>query len=213
MLGLVRQHGGVVDAATLADQTDLHVTTVRFHLDALCADGLVARTRINRSGVGRPRTGYIAAEGRMDYRTIVEVLARELGDTVAERSERAQRAGRRWAERIMTETPDLADDSLDSRTALTATVFAQMGFSPELLPPKISDRGRTIELHSCPVRELALQFPEVSCGIHLGLLRGLTKSDEAEPAGSADRPRMGRHVELDPFITPERCVARILTDD
>lgn len=197
VLGLIRQHGGVVDAATLAEQTDLHVTTVRFHLDALCADGLVARTRINRPGVGRPRTGYVAVEGRMDYRTIVEVLARELGDTVAERQERAQRAGRRWAERFTTETPE-AGDTADSQTARIAAVFGQMGFAPEVLPA--AGEQATIALHNCPVRELALQFPEVSCGIHRGLLQGLAGSE-------------GRRAELDPFVTPERCVARIVTDD
>ncbi len=205
VLGLVREQRGVVDAATLAGLTGLHVTTVRFHLDALCNEGLVARTRINRSGVGRPRTGYVAVQGRMDYRSVVEVLAMELGDTIEERRQRAERAGRRWAARIMADQsdglePDVDDDALDAQAGFAAAVFEQMGFAPTLAATEA--RERTIQLRSCPVKDLALTFPEVSCGIHLGLLRGLTTG-----AGSDSQ------VELEPFVTPELCTARVFADD
>lgn len=54
VLELVREHDGPIDAAELGARLGLHTTTVRFHLDALCAEGLVERTRITRAGVGRP---------------------------------------------------------------------------------------------------------------------------------------------------------------
>ncbi|HLR99833.1 MAG TPA: transcriptional regulator, partial [Mycolicibacillus parakoreensis] len=216
VLGLVREYNGAVDVTTLAQRTGLHVTTIRFHLDGLCSAGLVARTRINRQGVGRPRTGYVAVQGRMDYRSVVEVLAMELGDTVAERRQKAQRAGRRWAARILTETPE-ADgaagddkDRLESQTALATTVFERMGFAPD---PDTSTtaadvpstgraaRQRTIRLRGCPVRELALEYPEVSCGIHLGLLQGLA---DADPGSAPERcAASSLQVELEPFVTPE----------
>ncbi|WP_231995595.1 transcriptional regulator [Mycobacterium sp. 1274756.6] len=205
ILGLVREQRGVVDAATLAGLTGLHVTTVRFHLDALCNEGQVARTRINRAGVGRPRTGYLAVQGRMDYRSVVEVLAMELGDTVEERRQRAERAGRRWATRILAEQADASEpaedaDALDVQAGFAAAVFEQMGFAPTL--GAADGPERTIQLRSCPVKDLALTYPEVSCGIHLGLLRGLTAG-----TGSSSQ------VDLEPFITPELCTARIFADD
>ncbi len=70
VLRLVREHGGAVDASELADRIGLHVTTVRFHLDALCDEGAIARTRIAPSGVGRPRTGYVAVQDRLDYQSL-----------------------------------------------------------------------------------------------------------------------------------------------
>lgn len=79
VLRMVREHGGAIDAVELASRLELHVTTVRFHLDALCDEGAIERTRMNRDGVGRPRTGYRAVEERLDYRILAEVLAMELG--------------------------------------------------------------------------------------------------------------------------------------
>ena len=57
VLAMVREHGDAVDAVELAAQIGLHITTVRFHLDALCDEGALERTRMNRPGKGRPRTG------------------------------------------------------------------------------------------------------------------------------------------------------------
>src|SRR6476646_2169826 len=97
---MVREHSGAIDAAELAARMKLHVTTVRFHLDALCDEGAIERTRMNRDGVGRPRTGYRAVEERLDYRILAEILAMELGETTETRARRAQRAGQQWAGRI-----------------------------------------------------------------------------------------------------------------
>jgi predicted ArsR family transcriptional regulator len=170
VLQLVREHGSPVDAAELAALLGLHVTTVRFHLDALCDQGVIARTRIKRTGVGRPRTGYAAVQGRLDYQSFAEMLALGLGDTVETRRRRAERAGRRLADRIDANSPregvvpqgvpDPAEASatLDRRAAMTAEIFERMGFRPELTPAAKSRAGkgqRTIRLHACPVREAA----------------------------------------------------------
>lgn len=218
VLRLVGAADGAVDAGELAERMHLHVTTVRFHLDALCDDGAVARTRIKRNGVGRPRTGYVAVRDRLDYRSLAEILAMELGDTVAERRERAERAGRRWAERILTTTDSAtSDDSvasngaaptadIDASADLIAEVFARMGFGAELSTAAEDDAGadgrvrREILLHACPVRELAQSHPEVSCALHLGVLRGLLAAKNG-PGGNA---------ELEPFVDPELCIATVI---
>lgn len=198
VLQLVRAYDGAVDAAELAERLGLHVTTVRFHLDGLCDEGAVARTRIKHTGVGRPRTGYVAVQGRLDYRGFAEVLALELGDTAEQRRQRAQRAGRRWAERIVA-AADTAHDGTarhGRRIATTVAVFDRMGFGPELAPR--TDPEQTICLHGCPVRDLARAHPEVTCAVHLGLLRGLLGSE---------------HAELEPFAEPELCIAKVRADD
>ncbi|OBI46539.1 transcriptional regulator [Mycobacterium kyorinense] len=207
VLQLVREHDGAVDAAELAAQMGLHVTTVRFHLDALCDQGAITRTRITPTGVGRPRTGYAAVEGQLDYQILAEILALELGDTTDKRRRRAERAGRRWAERITAGSasgPTEAEQGevLDRRAQRTTEVFQRMGFGPELNPPADS-RTRTIRLHGCPVRELAAAHPEVGCALHRGLLEGLV-SDRQSPRLQAD---------LQPFVEPELCIAHVIAND
>ncbi|OBI99433.1 transcriptional regulator [Mycobacterium alsense] len=220
VLELVREHDEPVDAAELAAKLGLHTTTVRFHLDALCDDGVVERTRITRTGVGRPRTGYHAVRERLDYRTLAEILALELGDTADERRRRAEAVGRRWAARIGAEdgagqrVTDLREPGtvLEERAAAVAKVFDRMGFGPELAPPESSATGkrRTIELHSCPVRELARAHPEVACAMHRGTLQGLLKKAAAREGDSAD-PVL--RAELEPFVEPELCRVRVTAND
>lgn len=221
VLELVREHDEPVDAAELAAELGLHTTTVRFHLDALCEEGLVERSRMTRAGVGRPRTGYRAVRDRLDYRILAEILALELGDTAGKRRQRAEAAGRRWAERIRdtgthqdavgqpVSGGSVARDAAEERSAMITTVFERMGFDPELVPAEKSSRGRrrSIRLHSCPVRDLARDHPEVACALHRGLLQGL--AGPAEPGGSAP----GMRVELEPFVEPELCLARVIARD
>lgn len=153
---------------------------------------------------------------RLDYRGLAEILAMELGDTAAERRERAERAGRRWADRIMAqdgsgEAADAAESgttapALADRTGRIAEAFERMGFGPEITAPADVDDGRrecAIRLHACPVRDLARSHPEVSCAMHLGLLRGLLNTD-------ADDEKAALHAELDPFVEPELCIARVI---
>lgn len=222
VLELVREHDDPVDAAELAAQLGLHTTTVRFHLDALCGDGIVERTRITRAHVGRPRTGYRAVRERLDYRVLAEILALELGDTSHARRRRAESAGQRWAERIMDNTPleDAAGqhgsnhNALEARSANIETVFTRMGFDPKLTAVERSTAGgqQTIRLHNCPVRDLALAHPEVVCALHRGLLRGLAATPVTGEKGlEASGPAM--QVELEPFVEPELCLARVIMRD
>jgi predicted ArsR family transcriptional regulator len=232
VLRMVREHGGAVDAVELASQIGLHVTTVRFHLDALCDDGLIVRTRLNRPSAGRPRTGYLAVEERLDYRVLADLLAMELGQSEETRARRAEHAGQKWAARIPASpgigtdpgkgTPEgIANDALDQVAVHATVVFTRMGFAPELIPatkppppvPADSDstagRERTIRLHACPVRDLARSHPEVVCGVHRGLLQGLLSDPTGDRRGrNAQQPAMSAHLE--PFVEPELCVARLV---
>lgn len=230
VLQMVRAHGDPIDAVELASEMGLHVTTVRFHLDALCDDGAIERTRMNRDGVGRPRTGYCAVEERLDYRMLAEILAMELGETVEARARRAQRIGVQWAGRIAgsRDEPAAAQlvtdtarrDPLDRGAVLATEVFDRMGFDPELAAQseptaslsagskQIVGRERVIRLRDCPIRDLARAHPEVGCGIHLGLLQGLL-DHAAAPGGQPDKRVQGLSARIDPFVEPELCIARL----
>ena len=216
VLRLVREHHGPVDAFNLASQTGLHVTTVRFHLDALCDDGAITRTRLNRPGAGRPRTGYIAVEERLDYRILAEVLAMELGQSSETRTRRAQHAGKQWAARLAARQDAAdgplqtgADDTLEQVASRITTAFTTMGFAPELSAGsgRRSQREQTIRLHACPVRDLARSHPEVVCALHLGLLQGML----ADPTGAGRRRKSAPALSarLAPLVEPELCVARL----
>jgi predicted ArsR family transcriptional regulator len=227
---MVREHGEAIDAVELASRMKLHVTTVRFHLDALCNEGAIERTRMNRGGVGRPRTGYRAVEERLDYRILAEVLAMELGETVQTRARRAQRAGQQWAGRIASQREPVAGrvdsdtaeagDPLDRGAVLATEVFSRMGFDPELAAEsepsaslsadseQVLGRERVIRLHACPVRDLARAHPEVGCGLHLGLLQGLL-DHAAATGGHPDHQDAALSARLEPFVEPELCIARL----
>jgi predicted ArsR family transcriptional regulator len=226
ILELVREHEGAVDAAELASTTGLHVTTVRFHLDALCDDELIVRTRLKLPGRGRPRTGYLAVAEPLDYRVLAGVLAMELGPTVETRGRRARQAGQKWASRLPesdgwiaepaagTTTAD-DDDLLDRAALRTVHAFRRMGFAPELADPadgaSKNKRERIIRMQACPVRELARAHPEVGCGVHLGLLQGLLANTAAE--GSRRRTsRPSVSADLEPFVTPDLCLAKLVAD-
>ncbi len=223
----MREHDGAVDATELAEQLRLHVTTVRFHLDALCNQGAIERTRMTRAGVGRPRTGYMAVRDRLDYRNLAEILALELGDTADQRRRRAEAAGRRWAERIQVGSAsdvdaglDVSDrttpsETLEDRAAMVASVFARMGFGPELTPAATSTAGtqQTIRLHACPVRDLARAHPEVGCALHRGLLQGLLTNATATEGRAKKPARSALHAELEPFVEPDLCLARVIAND
>lgn len=200
VLELVRAHEGPIDAQELAHATGLHVTTVRFHVDALCESGMVQRVRMARNGVGRPRTGYEPTAQRVDYRALAEVLALELGSTPAARSGRARQAGRRWAGRLAQGEPAAGGASaLDRSTAAVAEAFAAMGFVPvpraDVDPDAGESEVRELELCACPIRGFAREHPEVACQVHAGLLEGLAQG--------------GVQVALSPFVEPELCVARL----
>ncbi|WP_291383781.1 helix-turn-helix domain-containing protein [Demequina sp.] len=170
VLAAVRDAAAGVTAAELGSRLGLHVTTVRFHLDRLAADGLVAGRAAPSGGRGRPRVVYQAVRVP-DAR--VGMLA-ALADAAAGEgpaAERAQRAGERWAE-------GLDVDGLDPVAALVA-VFTELGFAPAPFEGGLA-------LRACPFLEDARRHPEVVCGVHRGLALGIAR-------------RAGASIELRPF--------------
>jgi predicted ArsR family transcriptional regulator len=196
ILDYLRASGEPVDAHAVAAAAGLHVTTARFHLDALIKAGLVRSQSHHQGGRGRPRTLYapsVHADERDGgpYRELADLLATHFADTPAGRADRAERAGRDWAARRLAGMPVQAHSPAQARQVVTG-LFAEMGFDPD---PEPEPGGRVL-LHGCPFRDIARAHPEVVCAAHRGLLRGMTAGlDPSAPV-----------PDLEPFARPQLCV-------
>lgn len=203
-----------LSAAELAQHVDLHVTTVRFHLDQLVAAGLVVASFQRHGGAGRPRKLYAAAPGSLgDIHLVGEVdslrllsglLAGALADSREGPAPMPMEAGRRWAlEHVPADPASALADTPGrwlSKVGRMLDVLHDWGYTPEL---STTDGGRTAKLvlRDCPFLALATANPAVVCGIHRGLIAG-----SMEQFGETDT-----HVGLEPFVGPTTCVAHVTT--
>ena len=198
-----------LSARELADRLDLHVTTVRFHLDQLVrAHVLQAEFRAGR--VGRPRKIYRFRPGALAgpttqhaFQALTEVLTESWPTGPDEPGLEPEEAGRRWAlrhadTRYYRDLPADSPGAWIGRVGGTVDLLAQWGYSPEL---RTTDGGRTVELTlvDCPFLSAATSRPDVVCAVHRGLLRGAM-----EAVGEPDVD-----VTLHPFVGPRTCVAHL----
>jgi predicted ArsR family transcriptional regulator len=172
-----------LDAAGVAEQLALHVTTARFHLDQLADAGLARRRPSAEGRRGRPRILYSPAGAAHDTdarEQLIEVLAATLAREQQPAAD-ATSAGRRWADTF--DAP-----GADGPVAGLVEVLDRIGFDPEVAPD-----AHAIRLHACPFRSAAREHPEVVCSVHSGLVQRLLES-----TGTASR--------LVPFVEPELCL-------
>ncbi|WP_037859164.1 helix-turn-helix domain-containing protein [Streptomyces sp. NRRL S-340] len=112
VLEVLRSAPGPLGAAEAAERIGVHPNTVRFHLDALVAEGLAERRTEDtdgsgrrRPGPGRPRTVYAARPG-MDrggargYGLLARMLLGELASRGPEARTAAVETGRAWGRRL-----------------------------------------------------------------------------------------------------------------
>lgn len=184
-----------LDAAFLAEQFDIHVTTARFHLDQLERVSLVHR-EVHRGGHrGRPRIAFRAVPEASDedaQRQLNGVLADALASDGDGASTRAYDAGDRWA-RLYDRDVDGATGGIEEPLM---RVFVAIGFAPER---QGGEPDTTIALHACPFRDVAAVHPEVVCAAHRGLLDGIVR-------------RLGHETHeatLLPFVESELCLVQL----
>lgn len=208
-------------AADLAERLELHVTTVRFHLDQLVHAGLLD-SEFRSGRVGRPRKVYMFRPGAMassDPTEALTALSQILVEAWPAEGESVpvspEEAGRRWVHRQTSPTGDGAGEGAEhpvvppqppaaspgawlGKVGQTLDLLSRWGYTPEL---RTTDGGRTAEitLVDCPFLTVASTRPDVVCGVHRGLLRGAM-----EAVGEPDT-----EVSLQPFVGPRTCVARI----
>jgi predicted ArsR family transcriptional regulator len=210
LLEMLQERPDGLGITELAQRSGLHPNTVRVHLDQLTEVGLVAGEPVRRGGRGRPSIRYRATEPPEGdrYRLLSSMLATALsaGDRDGP-SPAAETAGRAWGQRLATSSrsepassrpepassrPCAATEQRRTAPEAATVLFDELGFAPE----RDADR---IVLHDCPYRDLADEHPDVICGLHLGLLRGVLDANGVS----------GDDAWLDPFVTPTRCVAGV----
>ena len=209
VLSLLRAQRRPMTIPEVGERLGLHVNSVRLHLEQLIRTGLVIREPRRRPGRGRPTNVYAAValpelepEGAdpeiAGYRLLAEILAAHIESAAPRPAEAAIRAGRAWAQRLAPDRPaaesqETADTSVAAATAELAELMDRLGFAPRAPVP-----GTSLELHRCPFGQVAQRHSSVVCGVHLGLIQGAL----------AERGAPMRAAGLDPFVTPQMCLAR-----
>jgi predicted ArsR family transcriptional regulator len=213
LLELVAASAEPLGAADVASRVNLHITTVRFHLDQLEAAHLIRRD-VERDGRrGRPRVVYRAAPASAHssvHRQLIQVLAGALATDPDGGRERAVHAGEDWADALLAQATGSPPRSASQGGAATTDpakplvdVLDSVGFEPELSARNreagTSGGERVVDLMACPFRQAALDHPNVVCSVHRGLIAGTLE-------------RMGHdrgEASLHPFVQPELCTVTL----
>ena len=200
VLEILQDTGAQLGVNDVAARLSLHPNTVRFHLDALVASGLVDSEAEKRDLRGRPRMLYSAnansaSAGRRNYRLLAEILASSMA---AQTSHPHQRPPSRRVRMGVATSAGVRRRSNEWMPTKRATrrhsqCDGEIGFAPKRSPRAMA----LVLLHRCPFREVAQEHPEVVCSIHLGLMNGLLA--ELDAPLEVER--------LDPFVEPSQCVA------
>ncbi|MBP0456317.1 helix-turn-helix transcriptional regulator [Streptomyces montanisoli] len=202
VLDAVRDADTPLGVADVADRLAVHPNTVRFHLDALVAEGRVERMVEQSSGPGRPRTVHAARRG-MDrggarrYRLLARVLLGQLASTGSGAEAAATDAGRAWGRYLVEQLPPPRRPSAREAVGRLNAMLADLGFDPQ--PVGEGGTPDRVRLRHCPFLELAEEFGEVVCPLHLGLMQGAL----AELRAPVEATR------LEPFAEPDACLARL----
>lgn len=216
VLEVLRAQSRALTVTDIARCVGLHPNTVRLHLDHLAGAGLATRQRERRDRPGRPRLFYAAVPEpeRSDdpergeehgYRLLAEILASHLARTAPQPAAEATAAGRAWGRVLADQLGPTVTPTVTARVAAMSVREATedlvglldvLGFAPQA-----TGRGETIELHRCPFRQVAERQSPVVCGVHLGLMQGAL-AGRAAPMQATD---------LEPFVTPQLCLAHFDT--
>jgi predicted ArsR family transcriptional regulator len=201
VLESLQASAGPLTLADLTASSGLHANTLREHLEALAARGLVHRVRAAPSGRGRPAWLYEATEPAIEttgseYAGLAATLAAHLHRTSVDPRADAVAAGRTWGHELARKAgpPEGVGDAA-ARHKVVA-LLDDVGFCPEA-----DERATTARLTRCPLLETAKEYPDVVCGVHLGIVRGAL-----EEYGADDR-----HTDLKPFSEPGACRLELLT--
>lgn len=165
-----------LSTADVADLLDLHVNTVRPHLERMREVGLLQVETLATGGVGRPQHRYSLAPDApslglepSSWPTLARVLlaaAAEGGLDGADLAEAGADQGRAEARRW----PSGADG-----VAALALEQARLGFDPTMVD---DEHGTTMAFAHCPFRALAEEHPDLVCSLHCGMVEGFVASFE-----------------------------------
>jgi predicted ArsR family transcriptional regulator len=179
ILAALRAAPDGLDAGALGEAVGLHPNTVRWHIDALTARGLVVSAPSRSGGRGRPRLVHRATAEGDGYRVLAELLA-DAVEQAPGGTERAYDAGIGFGRGLRRAAPGSGAEDLLSREGFAA-----------------KRRGNAIEMRRCPFLDLAERSPRAVCTLHRGMIDGALAE-----AGSRERVR-----KLEVLVEPGLCRA------
>lgn len=155
--------------AEIAEQLDLHVNTVRPHLERMRDVGLLDVHAASTGGVGRPQHRYALAADAPSlglepplFPTLARMLLRMAADAGADGAD-AVDAGREQGR--VDAKPFAGAPGPDALFVELET----MGFDPQIV---VDDEVVTLGFAHCPFQDLAEANPELVCGMHRGMVEG-----------------------------------------
>jgi predicted ArsR family transcriptional regulator len=177
--------------AALAEASELHVNTVREHLEALEQRGLVQRESAAPRGRGRPASLYRATEpdDHSDYAGLATALAAVIHRTSDQPRDDAVKAGEDWGRDLARATAGPQPSATAARRQVVA-LLDDLGFAPEA-----DARSSVVRLTRCPLLDAAYRYPDVVCGVHLGIVRAALEEYGTDRDGA----------DLFPFSEPGAC--------
>jgi predicted ArsR family transcriptional regulator len=210
LLDLLETRPAPATVAAMSRATGLHENTVREHLEALLGEGLVERTRAEAHGRGRPAWLYRAVRDTGpvgEYAGLAAALAAQIQRTSDSPRADAIEAGIAWGRQLAADSA--ADSAVDSAVdgqgqrhsrspaearRRTVALLDGLGFAPQG-----DDSAAVFRLTRCPLLEAAYRYPDIVCGVHLGIVRGALE----EYGGDAER------TDLVPFAEPGACLLHL----
>ena len=170
MLELLLTRPAYHSLAEIAERTGLHQNTVRSQVEALVDRGLVDRRRRRTAHRGQPAWEYLASgptpAPANELTELAVTLARALRSSAQDPVGDAESAGKAWGRSVAGTLECPADEAVPA-------ALHRLGFAPRR-------RGQTLRLTRCPLLKAALAEPEIVCGVHRGLVRGVAGSDEVD---------------------------------
>lgn len=208
-----------VTIGALSAMTGLHGNTVREHLEALIAAGFATKEQAPSKGRGRPAWLYFALDGDAaaaapEYAGLAAALAAQIHRTSERPRQDGIAAGVSWGRQLASEFESGESGGLtqDNTAAQNQTVdlLDELGFAPVIAAgtaeaattaDSSSDEAENsadavqVRLTRCPLLSAAHQYPDIVCGVHLGLVRGAMDT-------FGDQETESR---LEPFAEPGAC--------
>nr|NLD40868.1 helix-turn-helix domain-containing protein [Actinomycetales bacterium] len=191
VLDAVTRSGHPVSVAELAEALACHISTVRPHLGALVAAGLLETSERRLGGRGRPATMYSARlpdPGRI-HAGLVHLLTSGL-DRV--NVELAYDLGYEWGTDERQKDLGEVDGAKPSDVVV---ILIRLGFDP------VWEQEDLVHIRSCPLRHRSADEDRNLWALHRGLFEGLLGTGHGSIAFRPDDPRSGCVVEF----VPEGC--------
>jgi predicted ArsR family transcriptional regulator len=200
VLDAVRNSTGPTSLAELSGTTGLHANTLREHLESLSDAGLVHRERSAPEGRGRPAWRYSAtdhaATPAAEYAGLAATLAAAIHRTSDDPATDALAAGTGWGHDLARAAGRPGGEGDDAARRQVVAVLDRMGFDPQV---DNATGPATVRLTRCPLLDAAQRYPEVVCGVHLGIAKGALREYDADDSATS----------LVPFAEPGACLLHL----